>query len=298
MDRIVGFALVCISATAYGTLAIFGRYAYAAGMDALTMLFFRFSLSAAVIACLLLVRRESLSRGRMLLRPAGMGAIGYVGQAFCYLTALKYASTGLVALLLYLYPVLVAILSALVFRERVSDIKMLALGLALLGTALTVGPEGGQWTGILLSLSAALIYSLYIMVGTQVVRQVPALQSAGVICASAAAMSGMLMVLNRPQLPVTADGWAAIAGLAVIATVLPVVTFLTGLKRIGPSNAAALSTLEPVVTVILAALLFGETLTPLGMLGGGLILTAVVLLTRSELREPRPTLVSNYPPRR
>jgi drug/metabolite transporter (DMT)-like permease len=293
MDRIVGFALICSSAAAFGTLAIFGRYAFAAGMDALTILFLRFSLSALLISGVLIVRRERLPRGRVLLWPIAMGAIGYVGQAFCYLTALKYASAGLVALLLFLYPAFVAILSALVLRERISDIKILAIGLAVLGTALTVSPEGGQLIGVVLALTAALIYSIYIIVGSQVVRKLSAVQSSAVIFASAGVMSGALMVVNGPQLPVTPDGWAAIAGIVLIATVLPVVSFLTGLERVGPTNAATLSALEPVVTVALAALLFGETLKPQALLGGGLILAAVVLLTRSELEAPERSPAGN-----
>ena len=72
-------------------------------------------------------------------------------------------------------------------------------------------------------------------------------------------------------------------GIIIISTIIPVVTFLAGLERIGPTNAAMLSTLEPVVTVLLAAWLFGEKLTPIVMVGGGLILVAVILLTRAEL---------------
>ena len=73
-----------------------------------------------------------------------------------------------------------------------------------------------------------------------------------------------------------------------LATVIPVVMFLTGLEMIGPTNAAMLSTLEPVVTVLLAAWLFDERLTPVAILGGGLILAAVILLTRSELLKTKP----------
>jgi drug/metabolite transporter (DMT)-like permease len=72
-------------------------------------------------------------------------------------------------------------------------------------------------------------------------------------------------------------------GMIIFSTIIPVATFLAGLERIGPTNAAMLSTLEPVVTVLLAAWLFGERLMPIVMVGGGLILVAVVLLTRSEL---------------
>jgi drug/metabolite transporter (DMT)-like permease len=79
-----------------------------------------------------------------------MGALGYVGQSFSYLSAIKYASAGLVALLLYLYPMFVFILSMLVLHERLTWLKVVALILALTGTALTVDPAGGQLLGILL----------------------------------------------------------------------------------------------------------------------------------------------------
>jgi len=291
MTRLLGILFVALSAAAFGTLAIFGRYAYADGMDALTILFFRFSLSAGVMAILWVARREGLPRGPALARLIGLGAVGYVGQAFSYLTALKYASSGLVALLLYLYPMFVVILSAVVLRERITRLKVLALGLALAGTALTVEPDGGQLLGILLAISAAAIYSVYIIVGTQVMKQVSAVQSSTVIFASAGVSSGLLMLINGPHLPATGAGWAATGSIVVLATVLPVVAFLSGLERIGPTNAAMLSTLEPVVTVLLSALLFAELPKPITLLGGGLILAAVILLTRHELRRPKPVLV-------
>ena len=96
--------------------------------------------------------------------------------------------------------------------------------------------------------------------------------------------------MNGAHSPATNSGWLAIAGIVLIATVIPVVMFLTGLEMIGPTNAAMLSTLEPVVTVLLAAWLFQERLTPVALLGGGLILIAVILLTRNELREIKPAI--------
>jgi drug/metabolite transporter (DMT)-like permease len=165
--------------------------------------------------------------------------------------------------------------------------------LALVGTALTVGPEEGGFLGVLLAISAAAIYSVYIIVGTQVMKQVSAIQSSTVIFTSAGGMSGVLMLGTGPHLPATGAGWAVIGSIVLIATVLPVVTFLAGLERIGPTNAAMLSTLEPVVTVLLAAMLLGETLRPITLLGGGLILVAVLLLTHSELRRTEPALVGD-----
>src|SRR5689334_19093724 len=87
MKRLTGILLIALSATSFGTLAIFGRYAYASGMDTFTVLFLRFSIAAVLMAFLLMIRRESLPRGRVLGQLIGMGALGYVGQSFSYLTA-------------------------------------------------------------------------------------------------------------------------------------------------------------------------------------------------------------------
>jgi len=284
MKRLTGILLIATSAAAFGTLAIFGKFAYAAGVDTFTVLFLRFGLSAAFMTVILLLRREPFPRGRILAQLIGMGALGYVGQSFMYMTAIKYASSGLVALLLYLYPMFVFILSMVVLREKATAVKIIALALALGGSALTVDPNGGQLIGALMAIAAALIYSIYIIVGTNVMKHVSAVQSSTVIFASAGLVYGALTFANGPHFPVDSSGWLAVLGIVALSTIIPVVTFLAGLERIGPTNAAMLSTLEPVVTVLLAAWLFGEKLTPIVTLGGGLILAAVLILTRAEMQ--------------
>ncbi|MBM3181781.1 MAG: DMT family transporter [Chloroflexi bacterium] len=284
MNRLIGILLIAISAASFGTLAIFGRFAYEDGMDIFTILFLRFGISAAFMTIILLLRKEQFPRGRILAQLVGMGALGYVGQSFSYLTAINYASAGLVALLLYLYPIFVAVLSTVFLNEKLTRIKVTALMLALFGTALTVGPAGGQMPGILLAISAALIYSVYIIVGTNVMKHVSAVQSSTVIFASAGIVYGLLALSNGAHFPVSNSGWLATSGIILISTIIPVVTFLAALERIGPTNAAMLSTLEPVVTVLLAAWLLGERLMPIVLVGGGLILAAVILLTKSELK--------------
>ena len=283
MKRLTGILLIAISAASFGTLAIFGRFLYADGMDTFTMLFLRFGISASIMTFILILRKEPFPRGRILALLIGMGALGYVGQSFSYLSAIKYASAGLVALLLYLYPMFVFILSVIFLREKVTWAKVAALVLALVGTALTVGPAGGQFLGIFFAIFAAVVYSVYIIVGADVTKHVSAVQSSVVIFASAGAVYGMLTAVNGAHLPASSSGWWSMAGIVLLATVIPVVTFLAGLERIGPTNAAMLSTLEPVVTVLLAAWLFAERLEPVTLAGGALILVAVVVLTRSEM---------------
>ena len=277
--RFTGILLIIISAASFGALAIIGRYAYAAGLDVSTLLFLRFSLAALFMLLWLAWRKEPLPRGKTLLQLAGMGALGYVGQSFCYLTAIQYASAGLVALLLYLYPSIVALLSLIFLKERLTLLRLAALALATVGAALTVNPQGGQPLGILLAIGAAVVYSVYIIVGAGVMQKAGALQSSAVIFSAAGAVYGGMTALNGPHWPVNSAGWLAVAAIVVVATIIPVTTFLAGMKRIGPTDASLLSTLEPVVTVILAYFLLGETIHPLMLLGGGLILAAVLLLT-------------------
>jgi drug/metabolite transporter (DMT)-like permease len=285
MKQLTGILLIAISAASFGTLAIFGRFLYADGLDTFTMLFLRFGSAALLMLVILLARGEKFPRGKILLQLIGMGALGYVGQSFSYLTAIKYASAGLVALLLYLYPMFVFILSVIVLHEKATWIKIVAILIALVGTALTVDPAGGQLQGILLAIAAALVYSVYIIVGTNVMKHVSAVQSSLVIFASAGTVYGILMAFNGVHLPSTNSGWVSVVGIVLVATVIPVVTFLAGLERIGPTNAAMLSTLEPVVTVLLAAWIFGERLQSIALFGGGMILAAVVMLTRGEASE-------------
>ena len=126
VNKFLGALLIVISATSFGTLAILGRYAYADGMDTFTVLALRFSLAAALMAFILVVRRESFPRGKTLWQLVGMGALGYVGQSYSYMSAIKFASAGLVALLLYLYPVFVAVLSAIFLKEKFTPLKISA----------------------------------------------------------------------------------------------------------------------------------------------------------------------------
>ena len=207
MKRLTGILLIAISAASFGTLAIFGRFLYADGMDTFTMLFLRFGISASIMTFILILRHEPFPRGRVLALLIGMGALGYVGQSFSYLSAIKYASAGLVALLLYLYPMFVFILSVIFLREKVTWVKVAALALALVGTALTVGPAGGQFLGIFFAITAAVVYSVYIIVGTDVMRHVSAVQSSLVIFASAGVVYGILTAVNGAHLPASSAGW-------------------------------------------------------------------------------------------
>ena len=261
-------------------MAIFARYAYAAGADVLGVLVTRFTIAGAILTLVMLATRRPWPRGRTLAVAILMGAIGYVGQAVCYFAALKYASAGLVALLLYAYPALVCVLAATFLRERLTR-RTIALALAsFAGIALTLGGGHGSAEGIALGLGAAVFYSVYIVVGARALGATDAVASATVVCLAAAATLLAASAFIRPQVPATAPGWIALAAIAVVSTVVAMLAFFAGLKRVGPATASIASTLEPVVTVVLAWLLLGETLAPAQVAGGALVLASAALLAR------------------
>lgn len=281
-----GLALMALSASSFGTLAIFARQAYAAGADPPTVLFLRFSIAAMVMVGVMLARGLPWPRGKLLAALLALGGLGYVGQSLAFFTALTLAPASLVALLLYLYPVMVTLAARVMFKEPLGPRKLGALGLALAGTALTIGPAaGGQQgiapLGIALGVAASVIYSVYIIAGSTVTPRAGPIPSSTVIMGAAALVYGVIVAARGPVFPAGPGGWLAVAGIALISTVVAIVAFFAGMERIGPVNTSTLSAVEPVVTVILAALILRETIAPLQVAGGALILAAVVLLARA-----------------
>ncbi|HMW55568.1 MAG TPA: DMT family transporter [Accumulibacter sp.] len=284
--RLGGFVCIVASAAGFGAMPIFAKLAYAESVDLPSMLFLRFALAGLMMALLMRVRGMVWPRGRNLLLLVAMGGIGYVAQSFCYFAALQYATASLTALLLYLYPAIVTVLSALLAQRRLSPLRLLAVAAALFGTGLAVGGSlAGSVLGILLGIGAALIYSVYILVGERVTPLVGAMPAATVIMLSAALVFGLIVLSRGAAFPASPAAWAAIGGIALFSTVVAMITFFAGMARLGAADAATLSTLEPVVTVILAAIFLGEAIGSWQIAGGAIILAAVVVLARSSAQQ-------------
>ena len=170
----------------------------------------------------------------------------------CYFAALNYASAGLVALLLYAYPTLVCLLAAAFLHERLTPRRVSLLAVSFAGIALTLGGGHGTPTGIALGLAAAAFYSVYIVVGARELAGTDALASTTVVCLSAAATLLVASLVREPHLPAIWWGWIPVGAIAFLSTVIAILAFFAGLKRVGPATASIASTLEPVVTVALA----------------------------------------------
>ena len=284
--QLQGALLVAASAAAFGALPIFARLAYAAGVDLYGILVPRFAIGAAVLALFALARGVRWPRGRTLLAVLAMGALGYTGQSFLYFSALRHADASLVALLLYSFPFIVAALAALFLNEHLDGARISALLLASAGLMMTIGGGRGTPLGIALALGAALVYAVYIVIGSRVLRDVDPIAASSLICAAAAASYGLIaagraIAGDGPIWPVGTSGWLPVIALALVSTALAIATFFSGLRLLGATLTAVLSTLEPVVSVTAAALVLGETVSLLQGLGGAIVIgTAVWLALR------------------
>lgn len=280
-QRLSGALFIASSAIGFGAMAIFGKIAFGSGASTATVLFFRFLAAGTLMVLLMTGLRQPWPRGRDLAILIGMGGLGYAGQAFCFFSALHHATAGLTGLLLYLYPALVIVGSAALGRRKLTPAKLLLTLVALFGIMLTVtGGLSGTPVGIAFGVGAALVYTVYILVGEGVAGRTGAISAGCVIMLSAAAVFGTAMVVEGAVYPAGLDGWLAVAAIAVVSTVMPIVFFFAGMRRLGASDASTLSTLEPVVTLLLAFLFLGEKLGPVQALGAGLVIAAVVVLTR------------------
>ena len=295
--RTSGTVLCLGSAAAFGAMAVIGKLAYDEGATVGTLLAVRFAIASAVFWALVLADGTASEIRALDRRDIGaavaLGACAYAAQAGCYFAALERIDAALLSLLVYTSPVIVAVTAIALGRERFSVRRLTALALVSGGLVLVVAGAGTgalDPLGAALAVATALIYSAYILVGERVTaRMRPRLLSA-LVCTGATVTltlgSALLGQLDPGAL--SAAGWAWLACIAVVSTVAALGLFFAGLRRVGPTTASILSTVEPLVTAVLAFVVFGEQLTSVQLIGGALVLGAVLALqaVKTDRRVP------------
>ncbi|WP_433830747.1 DMT family transporter [Actinoplanes sp. CA-015351] len=284
----MGPVLCLVSAVCFGALGIFGKLAFEAGVSPSALLLIRFGLAAVVMAAFLAIRRDRLTQrkiktpGKLLAAALALGALGYAAQASLYFEALHRMDASLLSLVFYLYPLLVTVTAVALGRDRLTPAKVAALLAASAGVLLVLLGAGGvaiDPIGVILAFASAVTYTVYILCSDRVVRRMPPLLLTTLVLTGAAtALAGKALLSGGVGLGFGATGWFWLGCIVIVSTVLPILAFFTGLRRTGPSAAAILSTFEPVVTTVLAAVLLHESLTITQLAGGLLVLSSVVIL--------------------
>jgi drug/metabolite transporter (DMT)-like permease len=310
-ERALGVLLVVISACGFGSGALFAKPIYAAGVDWMTLLAWRF-LFAAVLSWGWLLIWPNHRRALRQLSARRVGilillGLFYLGNTGTYFAALETVSASLDALIVYLYPALVAVMSIRFARRLQGRRAWGALALASLGVALAVGGIDPQkqppFLGLALTVVTPVIYAVWIILAARLSGEradaerrtaappydseavseprgtAPAPAAAVMITATAIGWWTLALGTSRPVGPsqIPAEAWVPLVGVGIISTAIALQTFYAGAKRIGAAQASLVSTVEPIYTIVLAAVLFGEALTPLQLLGGVFVIIGVVI---------------------
>lgn len=281
----LGVGAVLLSATCFAGTSILFKVAYRIGLTpAMTL-----ALQSWFSSVILIVYNATFNRQvfrinrRMLPVLTFQGLVGTLGTSLIYAYALKYLPVSVAILLLYLYPSLVMAAEILVWHRRVRVNQIWALLLTLAGTLLASGILSG-WgrvpvTGVIFGLGAAVCYALFNLVGEVVVKRISPL--AGMSFAQWFSSLGLIVYLgsNVVKLPWRdSQTWIIGLALATIASIFPFYLVLVGIKLIGASRAAIMSTFELPMTFVMAALFLAEIPQWNQWAGGLLVLLGVAIL--------------------
>jgi len=275
--------MVLGSAAAFGTLPILIKYAYATGLSPLQALAIRFLLAALGLHLLALLRGERVLQlgarriGQFLL----LGGAGYSAQAVTFFAALCCLSASLVELIAYIYPSLVTVGAWLLFRRRIGIRRALALAVSFGGLALLVGGGARLAIGLplVLALASPLVYSGYILAGEHLMRTASVLSASALVhTGTCLSLLALLLATHQPVLSRNPASWPVLVLLAIVPSMVAISLFLAGLARVGAPQASLLSTVEPVVTVALAAWLLGDRLAPAQLLGAAAVVLSVIVV--------------------
>jgi drug/metabolite transporter (DMT)-like permease len=291
----LGALLIVAAAVGFGTLGPITRYADEAGVSTLALATWRAGVGAMVVLIFLAAQsfagrpswrrwRDMPGRDRIVMASA---AATNAALNFAAFIAFLRIGVALTLLIFYVYPAFVALASVVWFGERLDRVRWAALAMSMAGVVLVVVGAGELGAldalGIGLALGSALAQTYYALAAIHWFRAVPGAQAAAstmggaaIIYLGAALLFGQFAVIAEPLASGAALWPVLVAG--VVGAGLPTVWFIGGIRLLGAPRATILATLEPVVGVGLAAILFAAVPTPLQLAGGALIIAAGIVL--------------------
>jgi drug/metabolite transporter (DMT)-like permease len=284
-----GLAIAIAGAVLFSTKAVVAKLLYRYHIDAVTLIAFRMLFSLPVFAAVALwkMRVEAPLSPADRWRIAGLGLVGYYLSSYLDFLGLQYISVGLERLILFLTPTFVLVITATFFKRRIGLAQWGALGLSYCGIVLVFMHDlaGGQAAstalGALFVLGSAVSYAFYLLSTGEMVRRVGSLRLvAYAMCVSSAACIAQFFILRPVDMlvqPLQVYGLSLVNG--VFCTILPVFMTMAAVQRIGAPTASQAGMVGPVSTLFLGYLVLGEPVTGVQLLGTGLVLAGIALLS-------------------
>lgn len=282
--EIKGYALAALAAAAYGTNPAFAIPLYEQGMNPNSVLFFRYLFGIPLIALVMAARGVPFRLSREEIGPTAILGILMAFSSLALFESYKYINSGIASTLLFVYPVMVAVMMIFFFHEKMRMSVVLCLVIMSVGLILLMKPQGEITLspfGCLLVMVSALTYALYIIFVnvSKVIKAIPTSKLLFYVLACGSAVYlAMIPLGNELTLPTKESGWLNLTALAVIPTLLSLTCTTKAIQLIGSTPTAILGALEPVSAVLLSVTVLGQSLTPRDIAGGILIIIATTIV--------------------
>ena len=278
-----GYVLGAVAAASYGLNPLFTLPLYKAGVGVDSVLFYRYLLAVVMLGALMLARRQSFALRRRDIAPLAVLGLLFSFSSLFLFESYNHMDAGIASTILFLYPVLVAVIMAVGFHEKVSKATMFSILLAFSGIAMLYQGSDGQplsFFGVMLVFLSSLCYAIYIVgVNRSSLRDLPtekltfyALLFGVSVYVVRLRFCADLQLIPAPGL------WLNAVSLALFPTIVSLVTMAAAIRSIGSTPTAILGALEPLTALFFGVVVFGEQLTPRIVLGVVLILLAVTLI--------------------
>jgi drug/metabolite transporter (DMT)-like permease len=291
----IGIACVLAGSVAFSAKPVLVKAVYQYGVDTTTLLALRMLFAAPLFAFMAwwAGRPAVAFTGREIVGITALGFLGYYLGSFLDLAGLQYISAGFGRLILYLYPTLVLLMSAMFLKQPLRPSQLASLGLSYAGIALVFGAEAHlgadvkltAW-GTTLVFASAITYAIYLVAGSRLVHKFGSMRFTAYasLIATGFVMAHFLALRPLHALVVAHQVYGLVAILAVFATVLPLWLMSEGLKRIGANQVSLVGCIGPLATLAFAWAFLGEAVTLIQLAGAALVLAGVLIISV----KPRP----------
>lgn len=289
-----GYAFGIAAAVTYGMNPLFALPLYADGMTPDSVLFFRYLIALPILAVMIRWRRRSFCLNRAEWLPVGGLGLLMAASSLTLFLSYTYMAAGIASTILFVYPVVVAVLMAVLYRERISWLTWGCIALAIAGIALLYGGDGeghlSTW-GVVLVLLSALSYALYLVgVNRPAIRPIPTVRLTFYVLLSGLSLFAVRLALGLSPacvaagvgaplvLPQSPWLWGNLVCLAALPTAVSLICTTRAIAAIGSTATAILGALEPLTAIFFGILVFDEPMTIRLAVGITLVITAVTLI--------------------
>ena len=284
MGKFKGYILAAFAAAAYGTNPAFAIPLYEEGMNPNSVLLFRYCIGVPLLALLMVARGLDFKLKRSELIPVFALGILMALSSLTLFESYNYMNSGIASTLLFVYPVMVAVIMTFFFKERFRSSLVICFLFMGFGLLLLMRPDGNQGInafGFLLVMMSALTYAIYIVLvnGSKAVSRIPTTKLLFyVLIFGSSVFFFKIAIGTELTLPILSTGWYNLVALAIIPTILSLACTSAAIHIIGSTPTAIFGALEPVTAVVLSVVFLGQPITAQEIIGGGLIVVATTIV--------------------